>query len=394
MAVATKFEIHPLAELIPAMSDEEFTELRDDIRENGLREPVTLYKGKLLDGRHRARACEELGLEPATREYEGDAPADYVISLNLRRRHLTVGQRAMAALALLDYETEEASKRMAEGGKKSSPGRPEKGGQNSATLSEPAHKRATAEAGKKLGVSRDSVEKARALTNNRPDLAEKVERGQISLNAAVEQDRGYPTNEVICELLRGKKREELHEMFRQVNDARTINHAEKFLHRIGQKEPKALEIVALLEREGFNVSTSAGGTSGAQIHSTAVLEWIWDGGDKALQKRRGKGPHRGALTLALAAYRHLAGDRHFTQQGALLKGLGAFFLRYPEVDSDRLLTKLQERYASVPKLLAATKQTKDDFRISRNYEAFGFIARNAYNGSRRQSKQTLPEWRA
>jgi len=181
------FEVHPLAELIPPMSDDEFTELRDDIRENGLREAVTLFEGKVLDGRHRARACEALGIEPKTRVYDGDDPAEYVISLNLRRRHLTVGQRSAAALALLDYEREQAKLRqgtrtdLADGGETS----PSNEGKVSGHSTE-----ATARAGKRLGVSRSSVERAARVAKERPDLHEKVQKGELSVSGATELTTG------------------------------------------------------------------------------------------------------------------------------------------------------------------------------------------------------------
>jgi N6-adenosine-specific RNA methylase IME4 len=96
-------EAHPFADLLPAMSEAEFAELRESIRANGLRQPITLHHdGRVLDGRHRARACAELGTEPATLTFEGtdtDALA-YVLDLNLKRRHLDETQRAMIAAKL------------------------------------------------------------------------------------------------------------------------------------------------------------------------------------------------------------------------------------------------------------------------------------------------------
>jgi hypothetical protein len=96
-------EPHPLADLLPAMSEAEYAELRDSIRENGLRQPITLHHdGRLLDGRHRARICAELGIEPDTETFEGtDSEAlAYVLDLNLTRRHLSESQRAMIAARL------------------------------------------------------------------------------------------------------------------------------------------------------------------------------------------------------------------------------------------------------------------------------------------------------
>ena len=57
------YDVHPAAEIFPLMSDEEFKGLVADIQEHGLREPIVLHDGKVLDGRNRVRACEELGIE-------------------------------------------------------------------------------------------------------------------------------------------------------------------------------------------------------------------------------------------------------------------------------------------------------------------------------------------
>lgn len=178
-------EVHPLAELIPPMGDEDYASLRDSIRDKGQELPIILFEDQILDGRHRQRVCDELSIQPKYDLYEGNDPAGYVISMNLERRHLTTGQRAAAALALLEYEKDRAKERQREsGGAHPGPiGSDEFTGTGEAAEI----------AGKKLGVSADSVKKARSLANDRPDLHEKVKTGDISLNAAVEEQRGKPT---------------------------------------------------------------------------------------------------------------------------------------------------------------------------------------------------------
>lgn len=95
--MTTQLQPHPAAELFPLMQGQDFTDLVDDIRENGLREPVVLTPdGLLLDGRNRYRACLELGDDPPTR-VEHSEPWAFVISANLHRRHLSVTQRAWIA---------------------------------------------------------------------------------------------------------------------------------------------------------------------------------------------------------------------------------------------------------------------------------------------------------
>jgi hypothetical protein len=82
----------------PPMSDEAFAALVADIRENGLREAIVLYEGKILDGRNRYRACTEVGIEPITKQWDqrGDA-LSFVVSKNLHRGHLNESQRGMVA---------------------------------------------------------------------------------------------------------------------------------------------------------------------------------------------------------------------------------------------------------------------------------------------------------
>jgi ParB-like chromosome segregation protein Spo0J len=56
---------HPIANLFPEMTGSDYDALVKDIKSNGLIEPITLFEGKILDGRNRARACLEAEIEPA-----------------------------------------------------------------------------------------------------------------------------------------------------------------------------------------------------------------------------------------------------------------------------------------------------------------------------------------
>ena len=97
-----KFEIDPVANLLPEMSEEEFQGLKLDIETNGQKEPIIqdMSTGRILDGRHRLRACNELGIPPYVERKEVDDPLQFVLSLNVHRRHLNESQRAMIAAKL------------------------------------------------------------------------------------------------------------------------------------------------------------------------------------------------------------------------------------------------------------------------------------------------------
>lgn len=99
---------HPAAEIFPLLTGAEFDALVADIREHGQREPVVTYDGLILDGRNRYRACEVLGIPPKTEEWGRDGtPEAFVISMNLHRRHLNEGQRAMIAARLASAKSGE-----------------------------------------------------------------------------------------------------------------------------------------------------------------------------------------------------------------------------------------------------------------------------------------------
>lgn len=93
-------EFHAIANCFPLIDGAEFDELVADIRANGVREPVILFEGKILDGRNRYRASDIAGVDCPMTTYDGSDPVGYAVSLNLRRRHLSEGQRAWVAAQL------------------------------------------------------------------------------------------------------------------------------------------------------------------------------------------------------------------------------------------------------------------------------------------------------
>lgn len=106
---------HPL-NFFPELRDEEFEGLVKSIQVNGLIEPITLYGGKILDGRARYKACLKAWREPEFQELPPNiSPIAYLISKNGNRRHLTISQKAVIALEYLPYFEVEAQQRMKAG---------------------------------------------------------------------------------------------------------------------------------------------------------------------------------------------------------------------------------------------------------------------------------------
>ena len=95
--------LHPLARAIPQMSEKEFMDLGYDIKEHGVKVPIVLFDGQVLDGRHRVAAAAALQVSVRVDQFEGDeaAAGEHVVSLNLQRRNLNIPQRALVVQQLL-----------------------------------------------------------------------------------------------------------------------------------------------------------------------------------------------------------------------------------------------------------------------------------------------------
>lgn len=173
---------HPVADLLPDMTAEEFEALKTSIREHGQEMPVLLLHGQILDGWHRYRACLELGIEPVTKEIDTADPLGLVFTLNIHRRHLDRGQIAMIAA--------NATVRGNKGG------RPAKNKQPSDYPSFSDGFASAQEAADAAGVSRASVSDAIAVLEFDEEcganLAGQVESGERSLwnaHAYVQKER-------------------------------------------------------------------------------------------------------------------------------------------------------------------------------------------------------------
>ena len=93
---------HPYSALFKPfdLSGEELTALENSIQANGVRNPVTLYQGAILDGWNRYSAASRLGVNCPTKEFSGDDSEawQFVLDENMHRRSLTNEQKAIIYL--------------------------------------------------------------------------------------------------------------------------------------------------------------------------------------------------------------------------------------------------------------------------------------------------------
>jgi hypothetical protein len=141
--------VHPASDLFPLMSDVELDELGADIKKTALDKPIAFWlaedgKWFLLDGRNRLEAMTRAGVDfvygkdnhPDDGEYveeewaptfttrlnhpanaaslvETGDPYAYVLSANIRRRHLTAAQKRELVTKLLKAQPEKSDRQIA-----------------------------------------------------------------------------------------------------------------------------------------------------------------------------------------------------------------------------------------------------------------------------------------
>jgi hypothetical protein len=186
-----EIKFHPVASIFPLMEKIEFESLTADIQKHGQLEPIWTHGGKIIDGRNRYLACQELGIEPRIKEWKpvnGAELVDFIISLNLTRRHLTPSQKALVAVDSLPFYEEAAKNRM-----KLSQGRGKKGVAKMPDLNFGRSRDVVASA---FGVSGRYIGYAKQINTTDPDLAQEIRDGKKTITEAIKiikRDEGNPT---------------------------------------------------------------------------------------------------------------------------------------------------------------------------------------------------------
>jgi len=182
--------------IFPEMQADDYERLKSDITANGYDEslPITVYQGAIIDGWNRFKACEELRIMPATKQFQGnDAEAiEYIMRTN-KRRNLNSSQWACIAAeaeeilrAIGDAVEAERRRKIAE--------RENVANQHSVkvetcqlidtTPKKPEPKqpeRVTQKAAEVFNTNRTYVTEARKLKEERPEVFEQVKRGEKSI---------------------------------------------------------------------------------------------------------------------------------------------------------------------------------------------------------------------
>ena len=185
--------------LIPALTAEEFKQLEENILKDGIRDPLVLWNGYLIDGHNRYQIAFKHGLEYKTidKEFEDESQVkEWMINNQFGRRNLSNYQRSVLALELESVFSKRAKENL-----KLSDG---KGKQISAEVKvDPIETRK--ELAKVANVSHDTIAKVKKIQAvATPEVKAQLSTGEVSINQVYQDIKKEEKKEI-----RDKKIEEI-----------------------------------------------------------------------------------------------------------------------------------------------------------------------------------------
>jgi N6-adenosine-specific RNA methylase IME4 len=167
-------------DLIPPLSEEEYSGLEASIIEEGCRDAIITWNGTIIDGHNRYKICVKSGIEFTTKErvFENETEAKiFIINNQFDRRNLSLYQRSLLVLKLEDIYSIEAKDNQ-----KQSKGQGIKVRQICQTLNT---RKKLAE---KAKIGEGTLEKVKKIEQiATPELKEQIASGKFSIDAAYQQ---------------------------------------------------------------------------------------------------------------------------------------------------------------------------------------------------------------
>src|SRR5690606_36151023 len=110
--------VQPMFQFFEPLRGDEYAALKADIAKRGVLVPIEYdEEGNILDGHHRHRICQELGIKDfprVVRRFSSlEEKEEHIVTLNVRRRHLTSEQKRKWVEWFLRRHPERADNRIA-----------------------------------------------------------------------------------------------------------------------------------------------------------------------------------------------------------------------------------------------------------------------------------------
>ena len=168
------------SELVPEMTTQEYDDLVNSIRNQGVRQPIHILSDKtVLDGRHRIRACKEIGIneiQALVHKLDEMKAIEFVVDTAVERRSLTKEQKI--DIVLRSSELIKTLESKAKQGSRSD--------LTSGSM-EPEVKRTNERIGEMTGTSKATVTRMRRVRRESPELYDDVIKGEKSIRRAYDE---------------------------------------------------------------------------------------------------------------------------------------------------------------------------------------------------------------
>ena len=165
--------------LIPALSNEEFTQLERNCLQDGIRDAIVVWNDTIIDGHNRYEIAKKHGLEFRTESKQFDTEGEvkeWMIMHQFGRRNLSNYQRSVLALELESVFSERAKEKQIQSG--------------GAVIqkSEQPPIVAIKEVAKIANVSHDTVAKVKIIQfKATPEVKAQLSTGEVSINQAYQE---------------------------------------------------------------------------------------------------------------------------------------------------------------------------------------------------------------
>ena len=183
-------ENNTFSELVPEMTTHEYDDLVNSIRKQGVRQPIHILSDKtVLDGRHRVRACKEIGIKEIQALSHGlkeDEAIRFVTDTAVERRNLTSAQKIDIVL-----RSEDLIRHLGEKAKNNSL-QNLKHHKTSTGSVEPIDKRVNERIGEMTGTSKATVTRMKRVKRESPELYDDILTGEKSIRGAYNELPSVP----------------------------------------------------------------------------------------------------------------------------------------------------------------------------------------------------------
>jgi len=174
-------------DIVPPLMDEEYSQLEKNIMEDGIREPLVIWNGIIIDGNNRFKICAEHGIHFETVEKDlpdRQAAIEWIILNQFGRRNLSPGNRSILALKLEPIFREKARANMIA---------TQNNKAGAATLKSAEQVETRKEIARIAGVGHDTIDKVKRIIDlGTPEQVERIKKG----------DKGNTVNAIYREIKR------------------------------------------------------------------------------------------------------------------------------------------------------------------------------------------------